>query len=99
MEFLTLYWWRILLVAVTSYLLGSLSFAVIISKLSKKQDVREMGSGNAGFTNVLRCVGVVPAILTFVFDFLKGLVSVALAMLIFNIPWGAEGINALSDTV
>ncbi|MBR2724394.1 MAG: glycerol-3-phosphate acyltransferase, partial [Ruminococcus sp.] len=49
MEFLSLYWWRILASVVIAYLIGSFSFAVIFSKHSKEgKDVREMGSGNAG---------------------------------------------------
>ncbi len=41
-----------------------------------------MGSGNAGFTNVLRTVGKGPAIVTFIGDFLKGVVSILIAYLI-----------------
>lgn len=62
----------LLLAALVSYLLGSISFAVIITKQAIKRDVREMGSGNAGMTNVMRTAGFVPGALTFVLDFLKG---------------------------
>ncbi len=100
MEFLSIYWWRLAVSLVISYLLGSFSFAVIFSKLSKEhKDVREMGSGNAGFTNVLRTVGVGPAVLTFIFDWLKGVIAILLTMLIFNLQVDAEAINALSDSV
>lgn len=100
MEFLSLYWWRILVIAVISYLLGSLSFAVIFSKTSaNKKDVREMGSGNAGFTNMLRCVGVGPAVLTFVFDLLKGIIPVILAVLIMRIPLDMSGISELPSSI
>ncbi len=57
--------------AIISYLVGSISFAVIISKIVAKKDVREMGSGNAGMTNVMRTVGVVPGVITFLLDFGK----------------------------
>ncbi|MBQ1977941.1 MAG: glycerol-3-phosphate acyltransferase, partial [Ruminococcus sp.] len=67
-QFLTIYWWRILASVVIAYILGSINFAVIFTKMASKKDVREMGSGNAGFTNVLRSVGVVPAVFTFLFD-------------------------------
>ncbi|MBQ4104806.1 MAG: glycerol-3-phosphate 1-O-acyltransferase PlsY [Clostridia bacterium] len=98
MEFLTIYWWRLLLVAVISYLLGSFSFAIIFTKLSKNQDVRTMGSGNAGFTNVLRSVGVVPAVFTFIFDCLKGVIAVIIAWALFTqIPDAA--IDGLSDSL
>lgn len=83
-EFLSLCWWRILLSVVFAYLLGSVNFSVTYTKLVKKQDIRTMGSGNAGFTNMLRCVGVVPAIMTFVFDFFKGAASVFVAKLLFG---------------
>ncbi len=99
MEFITIYWWRILISAIISYLLGSFSFAVIFSKLSKNQDVRTMGSGNAGFTNVLRTVGVGPAILTFVFDCLKGVISVFITVFIFNLQIDSAAITALSDSL
>lgn len=100
MEFLSLYWWRILASVVVAYLIGSFSFAVIFSKHSKEgKDVREMGSGNAGFTNVLRTVGAVPAALTFIFDCLKGILAVHLAAFIVSVPFDNEAIKLLSDTV
>lgn len=100
MEFLSLYWWRLLASVVVAYLIGSFSFAVMFSKMSKEgKDVREMGSGNAGFTNVLRTVGVVPAILTFVFDCLKGIIAVKLAVVIFNLSFDNESIKLLSETL
>ncbi len=98
MEFISVYWWRILASLIISYLMGSFSFAVIFSRMSgDKKDVREMGSGNAGFTNVLRTVGVGPAVLTLIFDCLKGVIAISLTMLIFNLQFDAEAINALSE--
>ena len=58
-----------------AYVLGSLNFAVIFSKLFAKKDVRDFGSGNAGMTNVMRVFGVLPGLLTFVFDVLKGFLA------------------------
>lgn len=46
-----------IIVAIIAYLMGSISFSVIISKKIAGFDVREKGSGNAGTTNVLRSVG------------------------------------------
>lgn len=66
---------RAIMTAAVAYLFGSISFAVIFTKMSSKKDIREMGSGNAGFTNVLRTVGVVPAVFTLLFDFLKGVIA------------------------
>lgn len=63
------------------YLLGSISFAVIFSKIAGK-DVRNLGSGNAGSTNMLRNFGFKWALLTFAGDFLKGSLGVFLTGLI-----------------
>ena len=63
------------------YLLGSISFAVIFSKIAGK-DVRGLGSGNAGSTNMLRNFGFKWALLTFAGDFLKGSLGVFLAGII-----------------
>lgn len=98
-EFITVYWWRILISIVAAYILGSINFAVIFTKMASKQDVREMGSGNAGFTNVLRSVGVVPAVFTFLFDCLKGIFAVNIAIFVFNLQADSEGIKALSETL
>ena len=59
------------LTALIAYLLGSISFSILFTKLfDQKKDIRSMGSGNAGATNVLRSVGVKAAIFTFIFDFI-----------------------------
>lgn len=65
--------------ALGGYLIGSLSFAVIVSRLFGLADPRSYGSGNPGATNVLRSGNKVAAILTLVFDALKAYVPVALA--------------------
>lgn len=62
------------------YLLGSISFASIITKKIKGLDIKEMGSGNAGTTNVLRSVGFLPALVTFLLDLFKGTLGAI-------IPW------------
>lgn len=74
-----------LITALIAYLFGSISFAVIFTKMSSKKDIREMGSGNAGFTNVLRSVGVAPAVFTLLFDFLKGAIAGFIGRLIFGL--------------
>ncbi len=68
----------VLAIMVVSYLLGSISFSIIFTKMFSKEDIRTMGSGNAGTTNVLRSVGKRAAILTFVFDIIKCVISVLL---------------------
>ncbi len=75
---------RALITAVVAYLFGSISFAVIFTKMSSNKDIRDMGSGNAGFTNVLRSVGVVPAVFTLLFDFLKGVIAGFVGSWIFS---------------
>ncbi len=69
---------------VAAYLIGSISFAVIFAKSFLKKDVRELGSGNAGATNVLRNAGVLPGILTFLFDALKGFAASFMGKAIFS---------------
>jgi glycerol-3-phosphate acyltransferase PlsY len=64
-----------------AYLIGSLSFAVIVSRLMGLNDPRTYGSGNPGATNVLRSGNKKAAILTLVFDALKGFVPVFLVRL------------------
>jgi glycerol-3-phosphate acyltransferase PlsY len=71
-----------IIVAIVAYLLGSISFSVIISKKLAGFDVREKGSGNAGATNMLRSVGKKGAILTLLGDALKGVVAVLFAVLV-----------------
>jgi glycerol-3-phosphate acyltransferase PlsY len=63
-----------------AYLIGSLSFAVIFSRMMGLADPRTYGSGNPGATNVLRSGNRVAAILTLLFDALKGFVPVVLAL-------------------
>lgn len=65
--------------AVVAYLIGSLSFAVIVSRLFGLADPRSYGSGNPGATNVLRSGNKAAAILTLLFDALKGYVPVVIA--------------------
>ena len=66
------------LAAIAAYLVGSLSFAVIVSKLMGLNDPRTFGSKNPGATNVLRSGSKPAAILTLVLDALKGYIPVAL---------------------
>lgn len=65
--------------AIIGYLLGSLNFAVIISKIFYHDDVRKYGSGNAGATNMVRTYGKGAGVATFICDGLKAAVAVAIA--------------------
>jgi acyl phosphate:glycerol-3-phosphate acyltransferase len=62
-----------------SYLLGSISFSYLIVRALRGQDVRAVGSGNAGATNVLRAAGKLPGIATLLLDIAKGAAAVAVA--------------------
>lgn len=75
---------KAILAAILAYLIGSINFAVIFSKIFMKTDVRDMGSGNAGTTNVMRNGGFLPGALTFLFDALKGLVAVLIGKFMFE---------------
>lgn len=77
--------------AVTGYLLGSLSFGIIVSRLLFGKDVRNYGSNNAGMTNTLRTFGAGPAALVFAGDILKAVVAVALSMYVLS---GAQDVIA-----
>ncbi len=72
----------IFLCLVAAYLLGSLNTAVIVSKVMYKDDIRKYGSGNAGFTNMMRTYGMKAAVITFVGDLLKTVLAVLLAWLL-----------------
>ena len=75
------------LAVLAAYLIGSLSFAVIVSRGMGLEDPRHYGSGNPGATNVLRSGNKAAALLTLAFDALKGYVPVMLA-LVFGPAWG-----------
>jgi acyl phosphate:glycerol-3-phosphate acyltransferase len=64
------------IIIILSYLLGSISFGVLIGKIWKGMDVRNYGSKSAGFTNVHRVIGTVPAIIVLVLDIAKGMIAV-----------------------
>ncbi len=70
--------------AIVSYLLGSLNFAIILSRIFKKEDIRSYGSGNAGMTNILRTYGLSLAIPTLIGDFAKGAAAVLIGRWVFD---------------
>ncbi len=74
----------LLAVIIFAYLVGSINFAVIFSNIFLKKDVRNIGSGNAGATNVMRSAGVLPGALTFLCDALKGFVATFTGKLVFD---------------
>ena len=64
-----------IIIAVIAYLLGSISFGMIVAKLKGGPNLREVGSKNTGATNVLRVMGVKTGLIVFVLDILKALIA------------------------
>ena len=63
------------IIALIAYLLGSISFGMIVAKLKGGPNLREVGSKNTGATNVLRVMGVKTGLIVFVLDILKALIA------------------------
>ena len=85
---MTLLW--SLLMVLAGYLVGSLSFAVIVSRAMGLADPRSYGSGNPGATNVLRTGNRAAAVVTLALDALKGYVPVLAALLLAErFGWGS----------
>ena len=72
-----------LLAVVAAYLMGSIPFAQLLSQ-RRGVDLRRVGSGNVGATNVLRTLGVRPAVLAMMLDAVKGAVAVLVAQRLTN---------------
>lgn len=84
------------LTVICSYLLGSISGAVILSKKMKGGDIRSSGSGNAGATNMLRVYGKKAGVITLLCDVLKGVAAVLLGIAadyIVHIILSADGVR------
>ncbi|MFF2090129.1 glycerol-3-phosphate 1-O-acyltransferase PlsY [Paenibacillus sp. NPDC058174] len=71
-----------IIAVVASYLLGSISFSIVIARLVKGIDIREHGSGNAGATNTIRVLGKGPGLLVFFLDIAKGIAAVVIGWLL-----------------
>ncbi len=69
-------------VAIGSYLIGSINCSILISKIFKK-DVRNVGSGNAGATNMVRAFGPAIGVITMLGDFMKTLIALLATRFIF----------------
>ena len=75
---------NLIIVAVYSYFLGSIPFGLVLTKIFLKKDIRNIGSGNIGTTNVLRTGKKTLAIATLVLDLLKGYFSVIITLTYFE---------------
>ena len=85
------------IIAILSYLLGSLNFGVILSNTVKKEDVRDSGSGNAGTTNMMRTYGKTLGLLTIAGDILKVMVAIWIAFKIMDVEELKTTLDNASD--
>ncbi|WP_236785411.1 glycerol-3-phosphate 1-O-acyltransferase PlsY [Anaerococcus ihuae] len=79
---------KFVLVAIFSYLLGSIPFSYIIAKTFFKKDIRSMGSGNPGTTNVFRNFGALAGCFCLFLDMAKGFVAVYFSTLLLGEKFG-----------
>ncbi len=75
---------NLIIVSVYSYLLGSIPFGLVLTKIFLKKDIREIGSGNIGTTNVLRTGKKSLAVTTLMLDLLKGYFSIIITFTYFE---------------
>lgn len=80
----------IAVVAVASYLIGSINFSIILSKIISGRDIRESGSGNAGATNMLRTHGKKMGVVTLLLDVAKGVIAILVALYIKQIIYNGD---------
>lgn len=67
---------------ILSYLIGSISFALVIGKMFYKKDIRDYGSGNLGATNAYRVLGIKAGVIVAIADILKGTLACLLPLLL-----------------
>lgn len=77
---------RYLIISIIAYLIGCFSSAYFLGKAFKKIDIRHHGSGNSGATNAIRVMGAKIGVLTFLLDFVKGIIGVL-------VGYGLAGFN------
>jgi len=85
-------WYRVLIAALVSYLLGNLNGAVCVSSLVSHDDVRKHGSGNAGLTNFIRSYGAGKALFVILIDAGKAVIACLVGrFLLRGLGYGVEG--------
>ena len=75
---------EIFLIGIISYLMGSIPFGFILTKIFLKKDIRELGSGNIGATNALRTGNKIIGYLTLILDILKAVIPVLYVKFFFQ---------------
>jgi glycerol-3-phosphate acyltransferase PlsY len=78
---------RIIIILI-SYFLGSIPFALLLTKLMGKGDIRKVGSGNVGATNVMRVAGISGFLITWLFDMGKAVAAVLIGRHFFGFDFG-----------
>ena len=71
-----------ILTLILSYLIGSISFALVIGKMFYKKDIRDYGSGNLGATNAYRVLGIKAGVIVAIADILKGTLACLLPLIL-----------------
>jgi glycerol-3-phosphate acyltransferase PlsY len=80
---------KVLAAGCLAYVLGSISFALLVTRWKAQIDVRTIGSGHATATNTMRAAGWMAGILVMVLDFTKGFLAVWFAQSVLDSVWGA----------
>lgn len=75
--------WRYIVIFIAGYLVGSINLSVLVTKFIGKKDIRAIGSGNAGGTNVARAMGAKWGIAVIILDILKGVLIGLFAKYVF----------------
>jgi len=91
-------WWQFLLLALGAYLFGNINFAIMISKL-KRKDIRNQGSGNPGTLNMSRTFGAKIGLMTLGLDILKGAVPTLVAFLLYKNYYFAGSAFVVADVM
>ena len=86
---------ELFIIGIISYLMGSIPFGLILTKIFLKKDIREIGSGNIGATNALRTGNKLIGYLTLILDVLKAVIPVLYVKI--NFPESAY-VSAVSYT-
>ena len=88
--------WMVFLALIASYLLGSIPFGYLVVRIKQGSDVRSVGSGNIGATNVFRAAGRGGAVLTLLLDAAKGYLAVLITALLTGYASPAVAMSAMA---